>query len=167
MTQDGPEAQTFGEDFASWNQARCIKNQRQRIQRVPTCFWQESSTDGRCRFGMWRSSPRRSEPAADRKIGTRTVDDNETHYPTGKSGLGPQRRWERALYDEAKHSLGELHVGQPLRFWRRGADAAKKPTNAFLAPGRGYQQHVNLSLDSLLRFRSLVCKIPGATVSRR
>ena len=30
---------------------------------------------------------------------------------------------------------GELHVGQPLWLWRRGANAAKKPTNAFWHPG--------------------------------
>ena len=137
MTQDGPEAQTwtdFEEDCDAVNQARASKNQRQRIQRVPTCLRQESSTDGRCRFGMWRSRPRRGEPAADRRIGTGTVDDYETPCPTGKSSLGPQASMETSPAP-AKHYKDELHVGQPLWFWRRGANAAKKPTNAFWHPG--------------------------------
>ena len=45
--------------------------------------------------------------------------------------LDHKRRWKRALHHAAKHHKGELHVGQPLWFWRRGANAAKKPTNAF------------------------------------
>ena len=46
------------------------------------------------------------------------------------SPLDHKRRWKRALHNAAKHYRGELHVGQPLCFWRRGANAAKKPTNA-------------------------------------
>ena len=84
---------------------------------------------------MWRSRPRRSEPAADRRIGTRTVDDYETQCPAGKSSLGPQTSMETSLLHAAKHYKGELHVGQPLWFWRRAANAAKKPTNAFWHPG--------------------------------
>ena len=45
--------------------------------------------------------------------------------------LDHKRRWKRALHHAAKHYKGELHVGQPLWFWRRGADAAKKTTKAF------------------------------------
>ena len=40
--------------------------------------------------------------------------------------LDHKRRWQRALHHAAKHHKGELHVGQPLWFWRRGANAAKK-----------------------------------------
>ena len=49
--------------------------------------------------------------------------------------LDHKRRWKRALHHAAKHCNGELHVGQPLWFWRRGANAAKKPTNSFWHPG--------------------------------
>ena len=49
--------------------------------------------------------------------------------------LDHKRRWKRALHHAAKHSKGELHVGQPLWFWRRGGNAAKKPINAFWHPG--------------------------------
>ena len=45
--------------------------------------------------------------------------------------LDHKRRWKRTLHHAGKHYLGELHVGQPLWFWRSGANAAKKPTNAF------------------------------------
>ena len=48
--------------------------------------------------------------------------------------LDHKRRWKRALHHAAKHNKGGLHVGQPLWFWRRGANAAKKPTNAFWHP---------------------------------
>ena len=49
--------------------------------------------------------------------------------------LDHKRHWKRALHHAAKHCNGELHVGQALWFWRRGADAAKKPTNAFWHQG--------------------------------
>ena len=49
--------------------------------------------------------------------------------------LDHKRRWKRAQHHAARHYKGELHVGQPLWFWRRGANAAKKPTNAFLHTG--------------------------------
>ena len=49
--------------------------------------------------------------------------------------LDHKRRWKRALYHAAKHHEGEPHVGQLLWFWRRGANAAKKPTNAFWHQG--------------------------------
>ena len=49
--------------------------------------------------------------------------------------LDHKRRCKRPLHHAAKHYEGELHVGQPLWFWRRGANAAKKPTNAFWHPG--------------------------------
>ena len=39
-----------------------------------------------------------------------------------------KRRWKRLLHHAAKHYQGELHVGQPFRLWRRGANEAKKPT---------------------------------------
>ena len=49
--------------------------------------------------------------------------------------LDHKRRWKRALHPAAKHYKGELHVGQPLWFWRRGATAAKRPTSAFWHQG--------------------------------
>ena len=49
--------------------------------------------------------------------------------------LDHKRRWNRALHRATKHYQGELHVGQPLRFWRRGANSGKKSTNAFWHPG--------------------------------
>ena len=49
--------------------------------------------------------------------------------------LDHKRRWKRALHHAAKHYKSELHVGQLLWIWRRGANAAKKPTNVFWHPG--------------------------------
>ena len=49
--------------------------------------------------------------------------------------LDHKRPWKRALHPAAKHHKGELHVGQPLWFWRRGATAAKRPTSAFWHQG--------------------------------
>ena len=49
--------------------------------------------------------------------------------------LDQKRRWKRALHHATKHHKGELHVGQPLWFWRRGANAAKRPTSAFWHSG--------------------------------
>ena len=69
MTQDGPEAQTFTdfeEDCDAVNQARASKINDSGYSAYQR-FRQESSTDGRCHSGVWRSRPRRSEPAADRR----------------------------------------------------------------------------------------------------
>ena len=44
--------------------------------------------------------------------------------------LDHKRRWKRALHHAAIHYNGELHVGPPLLFWRRGANAAKKPSGS-------------------------------------
>ena len=50
--------------------------------------------------------------------------------------LDHKRRWKRVLHYATKHYKSELHVGQPLWFWRRGTNAAKKrPTSAFWHPG--------------------------------
>ena len=104
------------------------------MQRVPTCFRQESSTDRRCRFGVCRSRPRRSELAADRRIGTRTVDEHETHCPAGKSSLGPQTSTSLAPRSETLQGRTACWTTS-LFGGRRGANAAKKPTNAFWHPG--------------------------------
>ena len=84
---------------------------------------------------MWRSRPRRSEPAADRRSGTRTVDDNETHCSAGKSSLGPKTSMETSPAPRSETLLGRTACWTTLWFWRRGANAARKPTNAFSHPG--------------------------------
>ena len=71
--------------------------------------------------------------------------------------LDHKRRWKRALHHAAKHFKGELHVGQPLWFWRRGANAAKKNNQRFLAPGCSNQQQVGHGLDCTRRFCGQVC----------
>ena len=78
--------------------------------------------------------------------------------------LDHRRRWKRALHHAAKHYKGELHVGQPLWFWRRGANAAKRPTRAFWHPACCNQQHVGHGLDCIPWFCGQVCTIPGTTV---
>ena len=93
MIQDGPEAPTwkdFEEDCDAVTQARASKNNDSGYSAYQRVLWQESSTDGRCRLGMWRSRPRRSEPAADRrslaldqKRGTRTR--HGTHERPGRT----------------------------------------------------------------------------------
>ena len=55
--------------------------------------------------------------------------------PQASLALDHKRRWKRPLHHAAKHYKGELHVGQPLWFWRRGANAAKRSTSAFWHPG--------------------------------
>ena len=78
MTQDGPEAQTwtdFEEDCDAVNQARTSKINDSGYSAYQRVFGKKSSSDGRCRFGVWRSRPRHSEPEADRRIDTGTIDD--------------------------------------------------------------------------------------------
>ena len=91
--KDGPEAQTwtdFEEDCDAVNQARASKISDSGYTLHISVFSEKAPTDGRCHFGMWRSRPRRSEPAADRRIGTRTVDDCDTPCPPSMFSLGPQ-----------------------------------------------------------------------------
>ena len=45
-------------------------------------------------FWSVEGRPGRSEPTADRRIGTGTIDDYETHCPTGKPGIGSQTSME-------------------------------------------------------------------------
>ena len=123
--------------------SQSVKNQRQRVQCVPTCFRQESCSDGRYRFGVWRGRPRRSEPPADRRIGTGTIDDYETHSETLQ---GRTARCTTPLF---------------LETW---SERSKKTNQCFLAPGRSNQQHVGHGLDCIPWFRSQVCTIPGTTV---
>ena len=95
-TEGRPEAQTwtdFDEDCAV-NQARASKINDSGYSAYQRRFRQKSPTDGRCHFGVRRSRPRCSEPAADRRIGTRTVDDYETPCPPSKFSLGPQTSME-------------------------------------------------------------------------
>ena len=78
MTQDGPEAQMwtdFEEDCDAVNRARASKINDSGYSAYQRVF----------------------EPAADRRTGTRTVDDNETQCPAGKSSLGPQTSMETSL----------------------------------------------------------------------
>ena len=75
------------------------------------------------------------EPAADKRIGTRTIDDYETHCPVGKSSPWTTNVDGNEPCTTQRNTMGELHVGQPVWFGRRGANAAKKPTNAFCHPG--------------------------------
>ena len=116
------------------NPSQSVKNQRQRVQCVPTCLRQESSTGGRCRFGMWRSRFGCSELAADRRTQERSMTMRRIALQASLA-LDHKRRWKRALHHAAKHYKGELNVGQPLWFSRRGANAAKRPTSAFWHPG--------------------------------
>ena len=85
--------------------------------------------------------------------------------------LDHKRRWKRALHHAAKHYKGELHVGQPLWFWRRGATAAKKPTNAIWHPGVVISNTLTTVWTVYRGSRSQVCKNPRrgrfTTMTRR
>ena len=43
---------------------------------------------------FWSEQDQACESAADRRIGTGTIDDYETHCPTGKPGIGSQTSME-------------------------------------------------------------------------
>ena len=142
--QDGPEAQTwtdFEEDCNAVNQARASKindSGKSEYQRV---------------FG--RNQPQMEDVILEcGEADLRVVSGQQTgelapeqsmtmrHLALQASlALDHKSRWKRALHHAAKHCKGELHVGQPLWFWRRGT--------------------------VWIAFRSQVCSIPVATVSRR
>ena len=51
------------------------------------------------------------------------------------SALDHKRRWKRALHHAAKHHKGRTACWTTPLFWRRGANAATKPTKAFWHTG--------------------------------
>ena len=170
MTQDGPEAQTwtdFEEDRDAVNQARASKindsgySAYQRVfGRNPPQMDDAVLKCGGADVGVV-SLQQTGELAQERSMTVRRI------APQASLALDHKRRWKRALHHAAKHYKGELHVGQPLWFWRRGANAAKRPTSAFWHPGEVDQQHVGHGLDCIPWFRGQVCTIPVTTVSRR
>ena len=137
MTQDGPEAQTwtdFEEDCDAVNQARASKindggySAYQRVfGRNPTQMEGTILECGRVDQGV--VSRQTGELALERSTNMRRL------ALQAILALDHKRRWKRALHQATKHYKGELHVGQPLWFWRRGANAAKKPTSASWHPG--------------------------------
>ena len=139
MTQDGPKAQTwtdFEEDCDAVNQAGASTINDSGYSAYQRVCRQESSTDGRSCLGVLRSRPGRSQSAADRRIGTGTVDDCETHCPAGKSGIGSQTSMETSPAPRSETlQRANCTLDNPSGCWRRGANAAKRPTSAFWHPG--------------------------------
>ena len=167
MTQDGPEAQTwtdFEEDCDAVNQARASKindSGCSAYQRVfgknPPQMEDAVLECGGADLGVV-SRQQTGELAQERSMTMRRI------ALQASLALDHKRRWKRALHHAAKHYKGELHVGQPLWFWRRGANAAKRPTSAFWHPRCSNQQHVGHGLDCIPWFCGQVCTIPGTTV---
>ena len=147
MTQDGPEAQTwtdFEEDCEAVNQARASKindSGYSAYQRVfgknPPRMEDAVLECGGADLGVV-SGQQTGEWAQERSITMRRI------AQQASLALDHKRRWKRALHHAVKHYKGELHVGQPLWFWRRG--------------------HVGHGLDCIPWFCGQVCTIPGTTV---
>ena len=121
----------FEEDFDAVNQARASKNQRLRV------FVRTNVSSARillrwndavlvCRIADLDvvSRQQTGELAQERSMNMRRI------ALQVSLALDHKRRWKRALRHEAKDYKGDLHVGQPLWFWRRGGNAAKRPTSA-------------------------------------
>ena len=108
MTQDGPEAQTwkdFEEDCDTANQARASKINDSRYSAYQRVL-------GR--------NPPQMEDAVLKRGGADfgVVSRQQTGELAASLALDQKRRWKQALYHAPKHYKGELHVGQPLWFWR-------------------------------------------------
>ena len=169
MTQDGPDAQTwtdFEEDCDAVNQARAPKNNHSgysAYQRVfgkyPPQMEDAVLECGGADLGVvrWQQT---GELAQERSMTMRRI------ALQASLALDHKRRWKRALHHAAKHYKGELHVGQPLWFWRRGANAAKRPTSAFWHPSVVISNTL-ATVWIAYRGSAVNCARPGATVSRR
>ena len=106
----------------------------------------------------------RSEPATDRRIGTGTVDDYETHCPTGKPGIGSQTSMETSPAPRSETLQGRTARGTTSLVLETWNERSKKTNQRFLAPGCSNQQHVGHGLDCIPWFRNQMCTIPGTTV---
>ena len=138
MTQDGLEAQTWA-DFEDCcdavNQARASKLTT--VNKVHISVFSAESLH-RWKLPFWNAAGTIWEPLVSNNQGELTQEKSMTmkHIALQTSlTVDHQRRWKRALHHATKNYEGELHVGQSLGFWRRGASAAKKPKNAFWHPG--------------------------------
>ena len=169
MTQDGPGAQTwtdFEEDGDAVNQARASK--------------MNDSGYSACKRVFSRNPPQMEDAILEcggpdlvvvsrQQAGELTQERSMTMRRIAfqaSLALDHKLRCKRALHHATKHYQGELNVGQPLWLWRRGANAAKKPTNAFQHLGVVIGHHAGRSLDGPPRVRGQVCTISGATASR-
>ena len=133
MTQDGPEAQTwtdFEKDCDAVNQARASKindSGHSAYQRVfgknPPQMEDAVLECGGADLGVV-SRQQTGELAQERSMTMRRI------ALQASLALDHKRRWKRALHHAAKHYQGELNVGQPLWFWRRGATAVISNTLA-------------------------------------
>ena len=130
MTQDGSEAQTwtdFEEDCDAANQARASK-----INDIGYSAYQR----------VFSKNPPQMEDAvldenwlvADRRLGTRTVDDNETHCPTGKPGIGSQTSMETSCAARSKTLQGRTARWTSSLVLER-TQQKKKTTSALWHPG--------------------------------
>ena len=139
MTQDGPEAQTwtdFEDDCDAVNQAIASKINDSGYSACQRVFGRNPPQVedaiclecGRADLGVV-SRQQAGELTQERPMTIRLT------ALQASLALDHKRRWKRALHHATKHYQGELHVGHSLWFWRRGANAAKKPTNAFWHPG--------------------------------
>ena len=108
MTQDGPEAPTwkdFEEDYDAVNQAKASKN-----------------NDGG--YSAYQRVIGRNPPQVEDAVlecggaDPGAVSRQQTGEVAASLALDQKRQWKRALYHEAKHCMGKLHVGQPLWFRR-------------------------------------------------
>ena len=154
MTQDGPEAQTwkdFEEDCDAVNQAHTSKNNDSgysAYQRVLAGILH------RWKMLFWRAEKQIRVVVSRQQTGELSQERSMTMRRTTLQAipaLGHKHRWKRALYHAAKHYKGELHAGQPLWFWRRGANAVRNQQTLF-GTRAWLSAHAYHSLDSLLRF---------------
>ena len=124
MTQYGHEAKTwtdFEDDCDAVNQARASKINDSGYSAYQRVFGNKLAPMEDALL-EWRRKPRRSEPAADRRIGTGTVDDYETHCPTGKPGIGLETSMETSLAprnETLKGRTARWTTSLVLEPWRR------------------------------------------------
>ena len=165
MTQDDSEAQTwtdFEKDCDAVNQARASKINDRGKSAYQHVFGKNPPQMG---DAVLESRPGRSEPAADRRIGTGTINDYETHCPTSKPGTGSQTSIELCTTQRnTTRANCTLDTSLVLETW---SDRSKKNNQRFLAPGCSNKQHIGHGLDCIPWFCGQVCTIPGKTVYRR
>ena len=148
----GSEAQTwtdFEEDCDAVNQARASKINDLGYSAYQRVFGKIPS-NGRCCFGLWRSRPGRSELLADRRIGTGTIDDSETHCPSGKLGIGSQTSMETSPAPRSKTPQGRTARWTTSLVLETWSERRKKTNQRFLAPRCSSQQHVGHGLDCIV-----------------
>ena len=89
-----------------------------------------------------------------RELAQETIDDYETHCPTSKPGIGSRTSMETSSTPRNEKLQGQTARWTTSLVLETWSERSQEINKRLLTLGRGHQQHVGHSCDSLPRFLS-------------